>query len=102
MLATLRWLLLSLLPAALFAGTTALAVWRARMLPDWYGWLTGIAAVVVLLGAGALKHGGFYSPDGAAGFIPFIVLLAWVFLTSALLVRRDAGTETVGRPATAM
>ncbi len=88
-------------PAALLIGATALACWRSRLLPSWYAALSGIAALVVLVGAGALKHAGFYSPDGAYGFIPFAVLLAWTLLTSVLLVRA-IGPEPVARPAHAM
>jgi hypothetical protein len=74
-------------PAAAMIGATTLACLRGPVLPFWYAPLSGIAAVLVLLGGGAMKHTGFYSPDGAYPKIAFVALLAWVLVTSGLLLR---------------
>jgi hypothetical protein len=56
-------------------------------------WVSAVAAIAAVLGGVSLGTSGFFSPSGAMPFIAFVVLLAWVFVTSLLLVRRAAPEE---------
>jgi hypothetical protein len=74
--------------AAALAYATAFAVRRTKALPDWYGWLSVVAAILFALGGCALKDSGFFTITGGMGFISFIALIVWVALSSVLLVRK--------------
>jgi hypothetical protein len=79
-------------PVAITMGATAIAALRTGVFPQWYAPLNGLAALVVLVGAGALSQKGFYSPDGGYTTISLIVFLAWTLVTSGWLAFR-MGTE---------
>jgi len=74
--------------AAALALATWLATKRSRALPDWYAWLSLLAAALFVLGGVALKNNGFFSITGGMGFVAFIALIVWVALSSVLLVRK--------------
>jgi hypothetical protein len=86
-------------PVAALVGAVSVAAWRSRLFPVWFAALGGVAALVALVGGGALKAKGFYSPEGAYGLISLIVFLAWTLVTSVLLVMREGRTP---EPATAV
>jgi len=88
-------------PVAITIGATAIAALRTGVFPKWYTPLNGLAALVVLVGAGALSQKGFYSPDGGYTTISLIFFLAWTLVTSGWLAFR-VGTERAPRatPAT--
>ena len=73
---------------------TTLAVRRSRVLPEWYGWLSAAGSVVFVLGAVSEKTKGFFSPGGGMEFIAFLVFLAWVLISSVLLVQKLAAAPT--------
>jgi hypothetical protein len=75
-------------PGAVLIGATAIASWRSGVLPRWLAGLSGVAAVVLVSGGGALAHSGFYRPDGPWAFVTLIFFLAWVLVTSGWLVMR--------------
>lgn len=75
-------------PAAALAGATAAAVLRSGILPQWYAWAGGLAALVLVLGGTTWARDGFWAPDGAFGMITFVVFLAWTLVTSGLLLMR--------------
>ncbi|HEU5277818.1 MAG TPA: hypothetical protein VFU26_02830 [Gaiellaceae bacterium] len=79
-------------PVAMTMSATAIAALRAGVFPQWYAPLSGLAALVVLVGAGALGQKGFYSPDGGYTTISLIAFLAWTLVTSGWLASR-MGTE---------
>jgi hypothetical protein len=83
-------------PVAMTMGATAIAALRTGVFPQWYAPLNGLAALVVLVGAGALSQKGFYSPDGGYTTISLIVFLAWTLVTSGWLAFR-MGTERAPR-----
>ena len=58
------------------------------------GWLSGVAALWSVVSATAWGRDGFWSPDGA-GFISFIVFLAWVLVTSILLTMKGRTSTSV-------
>lgn len=70
------------------AVATALATRRSKALPEWYGMLTTLAAVIFLLGGLSVRSYGFFSLAGAMPFITFIAFGVWVFISSAVLVRK--------------
>jgi hypothetical protein len=69
---------------------TAIAAKRSNLFADWYVWLTYAGSVVFLLGALSLKTKGFFSVSGGMPLIAFLVFLAWILVSSALLVMQTA------------
>jgi hypothetical protein len=84
----------SLLLAGLFAAVGA-ATFRTGLFPRWWGWLSGLGGLWMVVNATAWGRDGAWSPTGVGGFAGFVVFLLWVLVTSILLTRR------VGREATA-
>ena len=85
--------------AAAFALATYFAASRTSLMPDWFAWLSVVAAVLFVLGGLAIKTSGFFSPSGGMPFIAFLAMLVWILVSSVLLVQRTAG-ETMTAPAT--
>lgn len=85
-------------PVAVLIGATAIASWRSDAFPQWWAGTSGVAAVVMVSGGGALAHSGFYRPDGAWSFVTLIVFLVWTLVTSGWLVMR---THAEAMPRTA-
>ncbi|HZS30317.1 MAG TPA: hypothetical protein VFA37_03585 [Gaiellaceae bacterium] len=85
-------------------AAVALASWlatkRSKVLPDWYAWLTLVAAAIYVLGGLALEHKGFFSISGGMGFIGFFAIPVWVGVSSLLLVQRTADVPAAA-PSTA-
>lgn len=79
------------------AGTLAawLATRRSKAMPDWYAWLTLLAAVLLVLGGLAVKNNGFFTITGGMGVISFLSLTVWVALSSLLLVMRTGSAAPV-------
>jgi hypothetical protein len=87
-------------PVTAFLAATTYASMRTHLFPQWYSMLSGLAAIIVLFGGGALAHKGFYSPTGAYGFISFFAFVAWVVLTSSLLMAQaEKSPQTAFSPA---
>ena len=80
------------------ALATVLAVRRSRAMPDWYAWLTLVAAVLFVIAGVALKSHGFFSPSGAAGFIGFLAIVVWIALSSLLLVQKTGSAAPTAAP----
>jgi hypothetical protein len=72
-------------PIAVILGATAIASWRSKLFPGWWTALSGLGAVVMVSGGGALANGGFYRPDGPWAFVTLIVFLVWTLVTSGWL-----------------
>ena len=60
------------------------AVVRTGLVATWWGWVSGLVALWAVVSSTAWAEDGFWSPEGA-GFVSFIVFLAWVLVTSVLL-----------------
>jgi hypothetical protein len=77
--------------AGMFVAVAGAAV-RTAFVPTWWGWLSGLAGLWVVVSSTAWGRDGFWSPDGA-GFVTFLVFLAWALVTSVLLTLkvREAG-----------
>lgn len=78
---------------AIIALATGVAAMRSAMLPAWYSWLSILAALWFVVSGLAYADSGFFSPTGGWGFIGFLAFLAWVLLTSGLLLRRSMPSE---------
>jgi hypothetical protein len=76
------------------AAALALATWlankRSKAMPDWYTWLTLVAAVLLVLGGLSLKTHGFFSPTGGMAFVAFIALILWIAISSVGLIKKTA------------
>lgn len=77
----------SILGAGLFLAVGGAAL-RSGLFPRWWGWLSGLAGLWQIVAATAWARDGFWSPTGGVSWIAFIVLLAWLLVTSVLLLRR--------------
>lgn len=86
-------------PLAILAVATSLAALRTRFLPQWYGMLGILASLWFVVGGATYARTGFFSPDGAYGFIGLIAFLAWVLLTSILVVQHEITEEKAHRAA---
>jgi hypothetical protein len=70
-----------------FFLTVAVAAFRTRFIPAWWGWVSLVAGLWAVASTTALNHVGFWSPHGA-GFLNLVFYLAWVGGTSILLLMR--------------
>ncbi len=80
------------------ALATWLAVRRSKVLPDWYAWLTLLAALLFVLGGLSLRNDGFFSMSGGMGFIAFLASIVWIALSSILLVQRTGASSPAATP----
>lgn len=80
---------------ALF-GATAVVILRTDLLPQWLGWLSGLAAVVQPLTYGVLyTDTGAFAADGVLGlFVPFALAILTVLALSIVLIQ---STEQLNR-----
>ena len=81
---------LSGLPAAAFVLAVSSGVLRTRFLPSAVGWAgLALALVLVLDVAGAtIGDDADFGPTGTYGVVTFLLFLAWIFVTSLLLMQR--------------
>ena len=68
----------------------AVAAFRTRFIPAWWGWVSIAAALWAIASTTALNHSGLWSPDGA-GFLNLVFYVVWVGGTSILLLRKSEG-----------
>jgi hypothetical protein len=95
----------SLLVAAA-AAATALA--GAGLFAARYRWLTGLVALLSIVGGISVKLSGFFSPKGGGTALSFVALLVWALTTSVILWARRNVTDAApahshgaGQPASA-
>jgi hypothetical protein len=86
--------------AAALALAAWLAVRRSKVLPDWYAWLTLLAAVLFVLGGLAIRNKGFFTITGGMGLIAFLALAIWIALSSLLVLQRTGSDAPAAAPAT--
>ena len=77
----------NVLGAGLFLAVGA-ATLRTGLFPRWWGWLSGLAGLLLIIGATAWARDGFWSPTGGAAFVCFVLFLVWTLVTSVLLTMR--------------
>ena len=91
----------SLFPIAGLVFATAVAFWRAGIFPAWFGWSFMLGGFIVFLGGTTWDQSGFWAPDGAYSYVAIGVALAWMFITSGLLLRLPPSpVRAPGRTAT--
>jgi hypothetical protein len=74
------------LPIAVVLFASALGLSRAGIAPAWYRWAGLAGAAVTLAGGTTWARDGFWAPDGLYALIVIAVALAWMFVTSTLLL----------------
>ena len=92
----------NVLGAGLFLAVGA-ATLRTGLFPRWWGWLSGLAGLLLIIGATAWARDGFWSPTGGASFVCFVIFLAWTLVTSVLLTlktREGLASSPSAAPAT--
>jgi Domain of unknown function (DUF4386) len=77
----------NILGAGLFLAVGG-ATLRTGLFARWWGWLSVVAGLILIVGGTAWARDGFWSPTGGAAWITFIVFLVWMVVTSALLTMR--------------
>jgi hypothetical protein len=76
-------------PVAVLVAATSVVVLRTKALPQWYGQVGALIALLFLGLAGVVTRStGAFSPTGAFGLYGFLLFLAWTLVTSILLVQR--------------
>jgi len=68
------------------------AVVRTGLVASWWGWVSTLAGLWAIVSSTAWSRDGFWSADGA-GFVSFIVFLAWILVTSILLTMKMRGSS---------
>ena len=80
----------NMIGAAFFLAVAG-AVVRTGLVASWWGWVSGLGGLWLIISSTAWARDGFWSPDGA-GMISFVVFLAWVLITSILLTMKMRGS----------
>jgi hypothetical protein len=88
----LQWPLYQTIPAlaAALALAVSIAGMRAKLLPDWFCWAGLVGAVAFAIDTTTWGHSGFWASGGTYAMITEFVFLAWVLVTSVLLLARPA------------
>ena len=74
-------------PLAVLVAAAGLAALRSAIFPPWYGWATLTLTVLFLAAAATFGGSGFFAPDGGYSRASSLLFLAWVLVTSGLLIR---------------
>ena len=77
----------NVLGAGLFLAVGG-ATLRTGLFPRWWGWLSVVAGLLLIIGSTAWARDGFWSPTGGVSFISFIIFLVWTLVTSVLLTMK--------------
>jgi len=80
--------------AAGLLAAVAGATLRTGLFPRWWGWLSGLIALWLIVSATAWARDGFWSPTGGVSWLSYLSFMAWLLVTSILLVRRTGREET--------
>ncbi len=85
-------------PTAVLVGATGLASSRTGALPMWHSRASGVMSVAfVIAAASTFVERGPLAAGGAYGYVMFLLFVAWVLVTSILLVQQTpAATEAAG------
>ena len=78
---------------AAFTGAATVGLWRAAIVPRWFGWLGLVAAALVALRGTNWASDGFWSPSGGYVYVVLIAGLGWIVVTSILLFRATPAVE---------
>jgi hypothetical protein len=87
----LAWVASTLIsyPVAALVWAIGIGVWRSRLLPAWFGWVSAVGALAILASGTTFATDGFWAPDGVYNaYITPILFVAWIVALSVLLLRR--------------
>ncbi|HZT64526.1 MAG TPA: hypothetical protein VFA11_01930 [Acidimicrobiales bacterium] len=85
---------------AIAAALVAVAALSSRALPAYVGWTAAAAAAANLAGSLTIfTNKGFYSLEGAFGFVSLIVTMIWLISLSVALIRPAEATAPAMAPA---
>lgn len=90
---------LAFLPLALMVFAFAVATARSKILPVWSVGISGLAALIIVIGVGTVAQSGFFSPNGGYIFVALLALVVWVVVTSILLMRGQGARREVASAA---
>ncbi len=95
---TFGLLALSGIPTAICLGAYAALVLRLRCLPAWTAWLATCGALAhILIAASFVSHGAFLSLEGSVIVWVPAIFFAWIFATSATLLRAQQNPASARR-----
>jgi Domain of unknown function (DUF4386) len=77
----------NILGAGLFLAVGG-ATLRTGLFARWWGRLSVLAGLLLIVGGTAWARDGFWSPTGGVAIICFVVFLVWTLVTSILLTMR--------------
>ena len=93
----------NILAAGMFLAVGA-ATLRTGLFARWWGWISLLAGVLLIIGGSAWARDGFWSPTGGAAFACFIIFVVWMLVTSVLLTMKfrtnTAASSSAAAPAT--
>jgi hypothetical protein len=81
-------------PLAVLVAAAGLAVLHSSIFQRWYGWAALILAVLFLVAAATYGGSGFFAPGGGYPRAASVLFLAWVLVTSGLLIRGQKAART--------
>lgn len=85
-------------PIAVLVGATAVASYRTGALPEWHARISGVLSIAYIVAASsAFVERGLLAAGGAYGYAMFLLFVAWVLVTSILVMQRIP--KTTDRPA---
>ena len=85
-------------PIAVLVGATAVASSRTGALPAWHARISGVLSIAfVVAAASAFVERGMLAAGGSYGYVMFLLFVAWVLVTSILVMQRIPATTD--RPA---
>jgi hypothetical protein len=76
-----------------FILAATLGLWRAAIVPRWFGWFGLVSAVLVALRATTWASDGFWSPSGGYLYVLLLCGLGWAIIASVLLYRAAPKAE---------
>ncbi|MDP8955338.1 MAG: hypothetical protein M3N24_00015 [Actinomycetota bacterium] len=85
-------------PIAVLVGATAIASSRTGALPGWHARISSVLSIAFLVAASStFVQSGMLAAGGSYGYVMFLLFVAWILITSILLVQRVSAPD---RPAT--
>ena len=76
-------------PIAVFVGATAVVSARTGALPDWHARTSSVLSIAfIVAAASAFVERGMLAAGGAYGYVMFLLFVAWVLVTSILVMQR--------------
>ena len=85
-------------PIVVLVGATALVSYRTGALPVWHARISGALSIAFIVAAtSAFVERGALAAGGAYGYVMFLLFVAWILVTSILVLQRTRTPEGMGR-----